>query len=40
MGTLTFNGTGGKQSFSAFDELNGYNRFDAGLNFVAGYELL
>ena len=38
-GTLKFDDPGGKSSFSAFDKANGYKRFDAGLNFMAGYQL-
>ncbi|GAB2604101.1 porin family protein [Spirosoma areae] len=38
-GTLKFDDPRGTESFSAFDKFNGYKRFDAGLNFMAGYEL-
>ena len=38
-GTLKFDDPGGKSSFSAFDKLNGYKRFDAGLAFMGGYKL-
>ncbi|WP_020607639.1 porin family protein [Spirosoma spitsbergense] len=38
-GTLKYDEPGGQESFSAFDKLNGYKRFDAGLGFTGGYQL-